>query len=101
MGTVAAALGFFLGGIVFALADVSAFRHRDQIGRDLADWWVEESRSRSGRRRWSSGVWGSARMQRREDRAQAGQIQSVILIVLLTTISLICALASIALLTWA
>jgi hypothetical protein len=44
-------------------------------------------------------VWGSARMQRPEDRAQAGQVQSVILIVLLTTMSLICALSSIALLT--
>ena len=99
MGTVAGAIGFFLGSIVFAVADVSALRHGHQIGRDLVDSWVEESHSPSGRRRWSSGVWGSARMQRPEDRAQAVQIQSVILIVLLATMSLICVLSSIALLT--
>src|SRR2546421_5547083 len=89
MGRILEGLVFLAVSILLGLADRSVIRNRPGDGRALIDWWVEESRTASGRRKWTSGAWGGDKYRDPANREVAARLTSINLIVLLTTGSLV------------
>jgi hypothetical protein len=73
----------------------SSFGTVRRVGEGLVDWWVDESRTGTGRRKWSSGVWGSDQMEDPDARKQAAASQGWAIAIVLATGSLILLLTAV------
>ena len=79
------------------LAAAAAFvvRNRQRVGEGLVDRWVDESRTDTERRKWSSGVWGSDKMRDPSAQKQAAASQGWAIAIVLATGSVILLLTAV------
>jgi hypothetical protein len=96
--TAVKALLLLAGSVGLGFVTVYFFRDRKRVGEVLVDWWVEESHAPSGRRRWSSGHWGSKKWLDLEARKQVAAWEGWGLVILFGTGTLVLFLACISVL---
>jgi hypothetical protein len=70
---------FFVGSAALAVITVYFFRDRQRVGEVLVNWWIEESDTSSGRRKLSSGTWGSKKWEDADTRRQTAALTGWIL----------------------
>jgi hypothetical protein len=98
MITAVKALLLLVGSGGLAFLTVYFFRDRQRAGEVMINWWVEESHTASGRRKLSSGTWGSKKWDDPEVRRQAAAMQGWIFPIMFGMASLMLLLAGVSVL---
>lgn len=98
MVTVVGVLGLTALGVALGWGAVATARNVQQVGDALVEMWVSNSRTATGRRKWSHGRWGSKKYADPQTRRQTGTVEGVACLVFLATGSLLSYAGAVALL---